>query len=164
MLILLSRHGARIILSASVSFAYLILFIPLWVYIFQEEMFIGLLLRAMKNDLNLKRVCAFAKRLLQVSRNFHLIPSVRFIVHLNAYYRFYKICCKSQLYLPFGVCFLLSRLWMYWLMYINVNWGPLDPHVHLFIVLWHFKFIFTAYPIWTTYPWAEHKFLVLLCA
>lgn len=35
--------------------------------LFQEEMFIGLLLRAMKNDLNLKRVSAFAKRLLQVS-------------------------------------------------------------------------------------------------
>lgn len=33
----------------------------------KEEMFIGLLLRAMKSDLNLKRVCAFAKRLLQVS-------------------------------------------------------------------------------------------------
>ncbi|KAL4589312.1 hypothetical protein LXL04_002218 [Taraxacum kok-saghyz] len=33
----------------------------------KEEMFIGLLLRAMKNDLNLKRVAAFAKRLLQVS-------------------------------------------------------------------------------------------------
>lgn len=30
-------------------------------------MFIGLLLRAMKNDINLKRVAAFAKRLLQVS-------------------------------------------------------------------------------------------------
>ncbi|KAJ0865431.1 putative CCAAT-binding factor [Helianthus annuus] len=33
----------------------------------KEELFIGLLLRAMKNDLNLKRVAAFAKRLLQVS-------------------------------------------------------------------------------------------------
>ncbi|CAH9118594.1 unnamed protein product [Cuscuta europaea] len=33
----------------------------------KEEMFIGLLLRAMKNDINLKRVAAFAKRLLQVS-------------------------------------------------------------------------------------------------
>ncbi|KAL8242754.1 hypothetical protein R6Q59_013056 [Mikania micrantha] len=33
----------------------------------KEEMFIGLLLRAMKTDLNLKRVAAFAKRLLQVS-------------------------------------------------------------------------------------------------
>nr|XP_043625221.1 CCAAT/enhancer-binding protein zeta [Erigeron canadensis] len=33
----------------------------------KEEMFIGLLLRAMKDDLNLKRVSAFAKRLLQVS-------------------------------------------------------------------------------------------------
>lgn len=32
----------------------------------QEEMFIGLLLRAMKNDINLKRVAAFSKRLLQV--------------------------------------------------------------------------------------------------
>ncbi|KAJ4837547.1 hypothetical protein Tsubulata_028098, partial [Turnera subulata] len=31
------------------------------------EMFIGLLLRAMKNDINLKRVSAFAKRLLQVA-------------------------------------------------------------------------------------------------
>lgn len=29
-------------------------------------MFIGLLLRAMKNDINLKRVAAFSKRLLQV--------------------------------------------------------------------------------------------------
>lgn len=36
-------------------------------YTFQEEMFIGLLLRAMKNDVNLKRVSAFSKRLLQVS-------------------------------------------------------------------------------------------------
>lgn len=35
-------------------------------YYFQEEMFIGLLLRAMKSDVNLKRVTAFAKRLLQV--------------------------------------------------------------------------------------------------
>ncbi|VFQ65516.1 unnamed protein product [Cuscuta campestris] len=33
----------------------------------KEEMFFGLLLRAMKNDINLKRVAAFAKRLLQVS-------------------------------------------------------------------------------------------------
>ncbi|XAR49854.1 hypothetical protein NMG60_11004014 [Bertholletia excelsa] len=33
----------------------------------KEEMFIGLLLRAMKNDINLKRVSAFAKRLLQVA-------------------------------------------------------------------------------------------------
>lgn len=32
----------------------------------QEEMFIALLLRAMKNDINVKRVAAFAKRLLQV--------------------------------------------------------------------------------------------------
>lgn len=30
-------------------------------------MLIGLLLRAMKNDINLRRVAAFAKRLLQVS-------------------------------------------------------------------------------------------------
>lgn len=29
-------------------------------------MFIGLLLRAMKNDVNVKRVAAFSKRLLQV--------------------------------------------------------------------------------------------------
>ncbi|KAJ8441160.1 hypothetical protein Cgig2_006989 [Carnegiea gigantea] len=33
----------------------------------RAEMFIGLLLRAMKNDVNLKRVAAFAKRLLQVA-------------------------------------------------------------------------------------------------
>lgn len=33
----------------------------------KEEMFIGLLLRAMKNDVNLKRVAAFSKRLLQVA-------------------------------------------------------------------------------------------------
>ncbi|KAL3528550.1 hypothetical protein ACH5RR_007872 [Cinchona calisaya] len=33
----------------------------------KEEMFIGLLLRAMKNDINLKRVAAFSKRLLQVA-------------------------------------------------------------------------------------------------
>ncbi|XP_057535656.1 protein SLOW WALKER 2 [Amaranthus tricolor] len=33
----------------------------------KAEMFIGLLLRAMKNDINLKRVAAFSKRLLQVS-------------------------------------------------------------------------------------------------
>ncbi|KAM7480648.1 hypothetical protein LguiA_028861 [Lonicera macranthoides] len=33
----------------------------------KEEMFIGLLLRAMKTDINLKRVAAFAKRLLQIS-------------------------------------------------------------------------------------------------
>ncbi|KAI3838081.1 hypothetical protein MKW98_009032 [Papaver atlanticum] len=31
------------------------------------EMFIGLLLRAMKSDVNLKRVCAFSKRILQVA-------------------------------------------------------------------------------------------------
>lgn len=35
--------------------------------IFQEEMFIGLLSRSMKNDVNIKRVAAFSKRLLQVS-------------------------------------------------------------------------------------------------
>jgi len=29
-------------------------------------MFIGLLLRAMKNDINIKRVAAFSKRILQV--------------------------------------------------------------------------------------------------
>lgn len=34
-------------------------------------MFIGLLLRAMKNDINLKRVAAFSKRLLQVCDAFH---------------------------------------------------------------------------------------------
>lgn len=34
-------------------------------------MFIGLLLRAMKNDVNLKRVAAFAKRILQVSNKIH---------------------------------------------------------------------------------------------
>ena len=39
--------------------------------IFQAEMFIGLLLRAMKNDVNLKRVAAFAKRMLQVSNKTH---------------------------------------------------------------------------------------------
>ncbi|XP_057770756.1 protein SLOW WALKER 2 [Salvia miltiorrhiza] len=33
----------------------------------KEEMFIALLLRAMKNDINIKRVSAFAKRLLQVA-------------------------------------------------------------------------------------------------
>ncbi|XP_009798089.1 protein SLOW WALKER 2 [Nicotiana tabacum] len=33
----------------------------------KEEMFIGLLLRAMKNDVNVKRVAAFSKRLLQVA-------------------------------------------------------------------------------------------------
>ncbi|CAM8901251.1 unnamed protein product [Rhodiola kirilowii] len=33
----------------------------------KTELFIGLLLRAMKNDINLKRVAAFAKRLLQVA-------------------------------------------------------------------------------------------------
>ncbi|XP_059645531.1 protein SLOW WALKER 2 isoform X2 [Cornus florida] len=33
----------------------------------KEEMFIGLLLRAMKSDINLKRVSAFSKRLLQVA-------------------------------------------------------------------------------------------------
>ncbi|KAL1551796.1 CCAAT/enhancer-binding protein zeta-like [Salvia divinorum] len=33
----------------------------------KEEMFIALLLRAMKNDINIKRVCAFSKRLLQVA-------------------------------------------------------------------------------------------------
>ncbi|KAF5931690.1 hypothetical protein HYC85_027861 [Camellia sinensis] len=37
------------------------------VFCYFEEMFIGLLLRAMKNDINLKRVSAFAKRLLQVA-------------------------------------------------------------------------------------------------
>lgn len=36
----------------------------------QEEMFIGLLLRAIKSDVNLKRVSAFAKRLLQVGGEF----------------------------------------------------------------------------------------------
>ncbi|KAG6669017.1 hypothetical protein CIPAW_01G213900 [Carya illinoinensis] len=35
--------------------------------ILQAEMFIGLLLRAMKSDVNLKRVAAFAKRVLQVA-------------------------------------------------------------------------------------------------
>ncbi|GAB2250041.1 hypothetical protein Droror1_Dr00013400 [Drosera rotundifolia] len=33
----------------------------------KEEMFIGLLLRAMKSDINIKRVAAFAKRMLQVA-------------------------------------------------------------------------------------------------
>lgn len=33
-------------------------------------MFIALLLRAMKNDINIKRVAAFAKRLLQVRIEF----------------------------------------------------------------------------------------------
>lgn len=34
-------------------------------------MFIGLLLRAMKNDINLKRVAAFSKRMLQVGNTLH---------------------------------------------------------------------------------------------
>jgi hypothetical protein len=40
-------------------------------FVFQVEMFIGLLLRAMKSDVNLKRVAAFAKRVLQVSIELH---------------------------------------------------------------------------------------------
>lgn len=36
-------------------------------------MFIGLLLRAMKSDINLKRVAAFSKRLLQVSAGMQLL-------------------------------------------------------------------------------------------
>jgi hypothetical protein len=35
-------------------------------YIFQPELFLGLLVKAMKNDVMLKRVAAFSKRLLQV--------------------------------------------------------------------------------------------------
>lgn len=38
----------------------------------QAEMFIGLLLRTMKSDVNLKRVAAFSKRLLQVNYLFIL--------------------------------------------------------------------------------------------
>ena len=33
---------------------------------FQPELFLGLLVKAMKNDVMLKRVAAFSKRLLQV--------------------------------------------------------------------------------------------------
>lgn len=45
-------------------------------------MFIGLLLRAMKNDINLKRVAAFAKRLLQVSLSCNTLCLIRFEVLL----------------------------------------------------------------------------------
>ena len=37
-----------------------------YVCIFQPELFLGLLVKAMKNDVMLKRVAAFSKRLLQV--------------------------------------------------------------------------------------------------
>ncbi|KAI4387338.1 hypothetical protein MLD38_005178 [Melastoma candidum] len=43
------------------------LLLPSAMYSSKAEMFIGLLLRAMKNDVNLKRVSAFVKRLLQVA-------------------------------------------------------------------------------------------------
>ncbi|KAK9132331.1 hypothetical protein Scep_011859 [Stephania cephalantha] len=43
------------------------LLLPAVIYSSKAEMFIGLLLRAMKNDINLKRVSAFSKRLLQVA-------------------------------------------------------------------------------------------------
>lgn len=42
-------------------------------------MFIGLLLRAMKNDVNLKRVAAFAKRILQVSNKIHFCDCPFFV-------------------------------------------------------------------------------------
>lgn len=44
-------------------------------YLYQE-MFIGLLTQAMKDDPNLKRVAAFAKRLLQVSTKIYTFVSV----------------------------------------------------------------------------------------
>ncbi|KAJ0006794.1 hypothetical protein Pint_29316 [Pistacia integerrima] len=44
-----------------------LIFWAIYVAGFQAEMFIGLLLRAMKNDVNLKRIAAFAKRVLQVA-------------------------------------------------------------------------------------------------
>lgn len=62
------------------SFFQFDLHLSIWVYkgwffneenILQAEMFIGLLLRAMKSDVNLKRVAAFAKRVLQVSNKMH---------------------------------------------------------------------------------------------
>jgi hypothetical protein len=49
---------------SSISSLYFICFIMS--YIFQPELFLGLLVKAMKNDVMLKRVAAFAKRLLQV--------------------------------------------------------------------------------------------------
>lgn len=42
-------------------------------------MFIGLLLRAMKRDVNLKRVAAFSKRLLQVIVQLHFLCLSPFI-------------------------------------------------------------------------------------
>ncbi|XP_038681839.1 CCAAT/enhancer-binding protein zeta [Tripterygium wilfordii] len=43
------------------------LLLPAAMHSSKAEMFIGLLLRAIKSDVNLKRVCAFSKRLLQVA-------------------------------------------------------------------------------------------------
>ncbi|KAE9615304.1 putative CCAAT-binding factor [Lupinus albus] len=43
------------------------LLLPAAMYTSKAEMFVGLLLRAMKRDVNLKRVAAFSKRLLQVA-------------------------------------------------------------------------------------------------
>ena len=50
---------------------------------FQEEMFIGLVLRALKNDINLKRVSAFSKRLLQVSAEIRAFLVMPFTIQLN---------------------------------------------------------------------------------
>lgn len=48
----------------------------------QEEIFIGLLLRAMKNDINLRRVAAFSKRLLQVCDSVDLLFACGFLRNL----------------------------------------------------------------------------------
>ena len=62
--------------------------------IFQAEMFIGLLLRAMKNDVNLKRVAAFAKRMLQVSNKIHF--SVIVLIWGRV---FFFLISKSNIYI-----------------------------------------------------------------
>jgi hypothetical protein len=49
-----------------VSSLFFILYLTGYVCIFQPELFLGLLVKAMKNDVILKRVAAFSKRLLQV--------------------------------------------------------------------------------------------------
>ncbi|KAJ0981070.1 hypothetical protein J5N97_009325 [Dioscorea zingiberensis] len=44
------------------------------------EMFLGLLFKAMKNDVNLKRVSAFSKRLLQVSNKDYILELLPYVV------------------------------------------------------------------------------------
>lgn len=71
-------------------------------------MFIALLLRAMKKDVNLKRVAAFSKRLMQVIIKLHFLY-VFFLIHTTEFL-FFQIALQQPPQYACACLFLLSEL------------------------------------------------------